>query len=231
MSEHSMVRLSERDWEAVRKVSLFAGLPIGSVEALIDHATIEEAPVRTMLFHQGDEVDRFYIIIEGWVKLSRLTAEGDQAVIAVFTRGEPFAQAAMFDSGRYPVSAETVAPSRLLSVPAGSFMAKIENDGALAMRMLAAMSRQLRYLVQQVEQLQAKSAPQRVGNFLLPLLPRPDRPGTIHLPYDKSLIAARLGMKPETFSRAMAKLREVGVRTEGNAVIVPEPDRLKRYCE
>jgi hypothetical protein len=54
---------------------------------------------------------------------------------------------------------------------------------------------------------------------------------TFELPFDKSLIARRLGMKPETFSRALAKLRGIGVETQGATVNVEDLDRLRAYCE
>jgi CRP-like cAMP-binding protein len=218
-------------------LSILAGMPLfrglGELEigGLIEHASILTAPNRKTLFVQGDLADRFYVILDGWVKLSRLTKDGEQAVIAVFTRAESFGEAVILESREFPATAEVVAPSRLLVVPAAPFLRVLRTNNDLALNMLASMSRRLHYLVQQVEQLQAKSAPQRVGNFLLPLLPELDGPVTVLLPYDKSLIAARLGMKPETFSRALGKLRKVGVRAEGSAVIVPRPKELQKFCE
>ena len=129
------------------------------------------------------------------------------------------------------VTAEAVEPARVLVVPAKPFVEAISSDPKLAMSMLASMSHHLRHLVTQVEQLQAKSASQRVGAFLLRLNAGGDEAITVHLPYDKSLIAARLGMKPETFSRALAKLRRLGIHSEGTNVSVPEPRVLRRYCE
>jgi len=164
-------------------------------------------------FFQEERAESFFVVLNGWVKLSRETVEGDEYVIGMFSRGESFAEAAIFDSGRFPVTAEAVEPARVLVVPAKPFMETISLDPQLAMSMLATMSRRLRHLVTQVEQLQAKSAPQRVGAFLLRLSDGVDGAITVQLPYDKSLIAARLGMKPETFSRALAKLRHLGIHS------------------
>jgi CRP-like cAMP-binding protein len=63
-----------------------------------------------MLFQQGDKATAFFLILDGWVKLFRMNPEGLEAVIGVFSRGECFAEAAMFLGGRYPVSAEIVTP-------------------------------------------------------------------------------------------------------------------------
>ncbi len=225
-----MAHLDPVNFDLVRRTVMFNGLPVKTVHALLGAARVIECPRGAILFVRGDVADRFYVILRGWVKLSRETADGDEHVIGIFSRGEAFAEAAIFGSGRFPVTAEVVEKARLVVIPAAPLLAAIRADGELAINILGAMSHRLRYLVGQVEQIRAKSAPQRVGEFLLRLSPGEKGPLTIHLPYDKSLIAARLGMKPETFSRALAKLRELGVHCEGNDVILTEPDVLQRYC-
>jgi len=96
--------------------------------------------------------------------------------------------------------------------------------------MLAAMSRHLRELVTALEQLQSHSASQRLATFLLGLVPSDSGAADLHLPIDKGLIAARLGMKPETLSRALATLREEGLQISGERVRVPDVERLRRLA-
>jgi len=198
---------------------------------LLVHAVTTQVDVGAVLFVQGDQASRFFAVLSGWIKLSRMMPDGNQAVIGIFTRGDSFAEAAIFGPGEYPVTAEVVTAARLVAIPARPMLAAIAADPTLAINMLASMSQRLRYLVGQLEQLQGKSAPQRLGSFLLRLVPENDGPARIRLPYDKSLIAARLGMKPETFSRSLAKLRPLGVHGEGSDVVVAKPTLLRRYCE
>jgi hypothetical protein len=81
-------------------------------------------------------------------------------------------------------------------------------------------------MAQRVEQLTAQSATQRVAEFLTSLAPCTEGPCTIALPYDKSVIAGRLGLKPESLSRIFAKLRSIGVDVRASHVIVSEMARL-----
>ena len=92
----------------------------------------------------------------------------------------------------------------------------------LALKMLASMSRRLRGFVQQVEQLTVKSATQRLASFLEKLVDVEEGSDEFQLPLDKMLIAGRLGMQPETLSRALSKLRSIGVATEGHRVIIKD---------
>ncbi len=226
-----MPQLSRDDLEVLLRVPLFSGLKQELLETLIDGAQVRTITAGAVLFLQGDPADRFYAILNGWVKLWRETVAGGETVVGIFTQGESFAEAAIFDSARYPVNAEIVASARLLSIPARPFIGAIERDPGLAVHMLACMSRHMRGLVAQLEQVQARSAAQRVAAFLLRLGPAVQSSQLIELPYDKSLVAARLGMRPETFSRALSQLRDTGIEVKGGLVLIPDTAELARFCE
>ena len=53
----------------------------------------------------------------------------------------------------------------------------------------------------------------------------------VTLPYDKFLIAGRLGMKPESLSRSFSKLKTVGVRINRNHAEIDNIDRLRQFSE
>jgi CRP-like cAMP-binding protein len=93
--------------------------------------------------------------------------------------------------------------------------------------MIASTSQHLHRMVQRIEQLTAQSATQRVADFLTSLALCRKGPCTIALPYDKSVIAGRLGLKPESLSRVFAKLRSVGVDVRASHVVVNEMAKLR----
>ena len=226
-----MPTIPEHDWPVLHRIPLFAGLSPDALNALLASAKVSTYAPDTVLFMQDDPADRFFAILSGWVKLWRETPSGEETVLAVFTRGDTFAEAAMFDSGRYPVNAEVVEESRILVIPARPFLSVVSTNSAIALRMLGSMSRHMRGLVAQLEQVQAKSAPQRIASFLLRQDHKDSGPVSVKLPYDKFLIAARLGMRPETFSRALSKLRPLGVQATGSVVVIDDPVELRRFAE
>ena len=136
----------------------------------------------------------------------------------------------MFAGGYFPVSAQAVTDLRALSIPSKAFADCVQSDVKMAFAMLGSLSLRLRMLVQQVEQLQVQSAPQRVGSFLLKLCPRGQGNASFRLPLEKSLVAKRLGIQPETFSRALAKLRPIGVEVHGSVVSIADIDALREFC-
>lgn len=210
---------------------LFKGLAPDVLRTLLQDASVRRYTRNTMLFLQGEPAERFYVVFDGWVRLFRETPDGHETVIAVFTRGESFAEAASFADGVFPVTAAVAEEARLLVVPASSFMARLRENPELALNMLASMSHHLRGLVQQVEQRTVKSSTQRLSAFLLRLCPVDAPSAVISFPTEKALVAARLGMQPETLSRALAKLRVIGVETREREVIVPDVAALRRLGE
>ncbi len=194
---------------------------------LLADAWIQCFARNAVLFLQDDPASRFYVVIDGWVKLFRTSEEGEESIIAVFGGGESFAEAAIFDSGIYPVSAAVVDDSRLLVVPAKSFLGELSQHGEYAFNIMASMSRHLHRLIYQVEQLTLRSSTERVAEFLLKLCPRTEGAANVRLPLDKALIAGRLGMQPETLSRSLAKLRRFGVESKGAEVTIPDIAALR----
>ena len=220
--------LTAPDRELVRRVPLFAGLDPVMLERLLAPARVENWPRGSLLFSQDEPATHFYVVLVGWVKIYRTTADGQESVVHVFTRGDSFAEAAIFAGGQYPVSAAAASASRLLSIPAKPFLEVIEREPAVARNMLAAMSRHLRRLVTRLEQLQSHSATERVATFLVSLIHDGHGAQDLRLPIDKALLAARLGMQPETLSRALARLRKSGIEIEGERIHVPDVERLRQ---
>lgn len=219
--------LEKRDYELVTQTPLFCDLDEQTVISLIKDGHVKIVERKTTLFVKGEPADRFYVILEGWVKLTRQSIEGSESVISVFTKGETFAEAAMFSQDGYPVSASTVDDCRLLIVPATSVFRAIREDSECALSMIASVSRHMRGLIRQIEQLSVRSSTERLVSFLLSQCGDNAKEATISLPIEKALLAGRLGMQPETLSRSLAKLRDVGVQTVGNQVEIPDVSALK----
>ncbi|WP_448191507.1 Crp/Fnr family transcriptional regulator [Azospirillum sp. sgz301742] len=222
--------LKPNDLETARAAPLFQRMPDVTMDRLLAGASVMAVPRFGTLFFQDEQADRFYLLLSGSVKLFRLTAEGDEAVVTLVGPGQVFAEADVFASARYPLSAEAVEPTRVLIFTAEAFFTCMRTDPEVALRVVEALSQRIRGFVQQIEHLHVRSTPQRVASFLLNLCPETGKDVRFELPFEKSLIARRLGMQPETFSRALAKLRKIGVETRGAAVFIANTAKLKDFC-
>lgn len=217
--------------EVIGALALFDGLDAAAISRLVAAAQLRHAPKGQMLHLQDDPADYFYVIVQGWVKLFRETLEGTEAIIDVLTNGHLFGENAVFENDCYSCAAEAIEDTTLISLPTSLLKSMIESHNQLALNMLSSMSRHRLQQHREIEHLNVQNAPQRIGCFLLRLC-KPDQaaPVTLHLPYDKTLIASRLGMKPETFSRALAKLKEqTGIRIVGPTVYIDRLQTLVSY--
>lgn len=222
--------LSRSDREAIRGAPMFSALPTIAFDALLAHSEFQVRVRHSTLFEQGEPATAFYLVLEGWAKLFRMTVGGDEAVVGVFSRGDCLADAPCLTGGEYPVSGETVTDARLLAVPAYRIIELIRSSPEVGLAMLASTSLHLRKLVDQIEELKARTGPQRLANFLVALAPVTRGSCTISLPYEKLLIAGRLGMKPESLSRAFQRLQSVGVWIDQNIVVVRDVARLSEFA-
>jgi CRP/FNR family transcriptional regulator, dissimilatory nitrate respiration regulator len=223
--------LAPHDADLLRNLPLFQQLAEPVLSSLLATATVRNVERGTDLFVQGDPADQFFIVLEGWVKLYRINRDGAEAVVTMVNAGESFAEAAMFAQSSFPVCAQAVTDLRVLSITSQAFARCVQADARTAFAMLGSLSMRLRTLVQQIEQLHVQSAPQRVGGFLLKLCPAGQGNASFMLPLEKSLVARRLGIQPETFSRALAKLRPVGVEVQGAVVSISNIDALREFCQ
>jgi CRP-like cAMP-binding protein len=223
--------ITSQDRELLARLPLFAGFTPSVLEALLADAWVQSFARNTVLFFQDEPATRFYVVFDGWVKLFRTSEDGDESVISIFGRGESFAEAVIFKGGHYPVGAVAVDDTRLLVVPGKSFIRQLCDHGEYALNIMAAMSRHLHHLVNQVEQLTLKSSTERVAGFLVKLCPKQTGAVVVRLPMDKALIAGRLGMQPETLSRSLAKLRRLGVESRGSEVRIPDVLALKHLSD
>ncbi|MCZ7657874.1 MAG: Crp/Fnr family transcriptional regulator [Xanthobacteraceae bacterium] len=228
--EHGSSAPTPADVAVVSRIAVFRGLKPETIQRIVAPATVATLREREVLFRQGDPATAFFITLDGWVKLYRITLAGEETVIHVLTKGDSFAEAVAFTGASYPATAEAVSEARVVRIPADHVVRCIREMPDIALAMIASTSQHLHHLVQQVEQLKAQSGVQRVAEFLAGLCPGDQGGCMIALPYDKVLIAARLGLKPESLSRAFAKLRSFGVDVRASHVAVRDIARLRQLA-
>lgn len=222
----------KREHELIARESLlFSSAPRVVVDSLLERATISAAVRGTTIFSQDDPADAIYVVLDGWVKLYRIVSSGTEAVVGVFTRGHSFGEAVALRGDAYPVFAEAVTDCTLMRIDARELLRHLKDNPEVAIAMLTATYAHLHNFVAQIEQLKARTGPQRVAEFLLELTQSPVGSCSVQLPYDKILIAGRLGMKPESLSRAFTKLREQGVRIQQNSAEIDDVESLRDYAE
>ncbi len=221
--------MSESDWTSVRTTPLLEPFPDDTVRHLLSDRSPRSCEAGRVLFLQGDPAETFFLVLDGCVKSFRVNAGGEEVVLGVYRSGEWLGDEAILMDELYFTSADVVASARLLAIPRAILWERMRQDPNLAVSVLQATSTRLDSLCRQIAELKLLSASQRVGRFLLDIAPALESPMVLGLPYGKGLIARHLGMKPESFSRALAKLRTAGVVVEDRHVVISDVELLSCY--
>ena len=223
--------LNDHDLQAVSRIPLFEGLAAEAVSRITAEARAIAYESRTLIFSRGDLADRFFVVLIGRVRLFVLDLEGRESVIEVIAAGQSFAEAAMFGTCRVPVNAEAEAGTRLIHVPAKPVLALIDSDAAAARAMMDSLARWQRHLIGRVGGFKTRTPGQRLAAALLALTDVAEGTVTVQLGQTKAGLAGHIGITPESLSRAMARLRDIGVDSHGRAVVIADVARLRRYCQ
>jgi len=217
--------------EIARSSLLLAHVSDEIADRFLSEARIRDYPRGAQIFLQGEAAQSVFIAIDGWVKLYRTTRSGAEAVVGVLTRGSSFAETMALQSVRYPVAAEAVTDCRLLHISARAMQRWLKEEPELMLAVLASSYAHMRTLITQIEGLKAKTGAQRLAAFLLELCPCETGACTVKLPYEKVLIAGRLGIQPESLSRAFARLKCAGVSVRHSNAAIADVAALRRFAE
>lgn len=215
----------------IKRLSLFRAATEPTAKALTSAAQFLSFDKGEALFMQEDPAEWMFVILSGWVKLFRETMDGSEAVIDMATKGELVGETAIFEDGLHSYSAAAAEKTEVLRLPCSLLKKAVNDEQPVALALLASMSRHRKRQSREIESLTLQNASQRIGCFLLRHCQQMDLNAIeLKLPYDKSLIAARLGMKSETFSRALNKLRqETNITVKGSMVKIPSIDVISAY--
>ncbi len=217
--------------EELKKHLLFQRLEeeqLKQVEARAKMVRLEDGQY---LFRQGEPAKRFYLLMEGHIKLFRLAPDGNEKVIELVYEGQSFAEALMFrNEPRYPVCAQSLGKSLVMSIDADHYKNLLRGSVDLCMALLADMSYRLRALIREIDDLSLHSATCRVAAFMLTRAPEDAAEFELDVP--KHVIASRLSVKPETFSRIIKNLksRQV-VEIKGSHVRLLDRNALEQVAD
>ncbi len=199
----------------IENVPLFNGLPAEHMEDVRRIALEKTYGRGETIFLDGDDGDGFYVVLEGKVKVSKVSVEGKEQILHIFGPGEPFGEVPVFTGKPFPANAQALSKSVLAFFPKNRFISLINSNPSLALNMLAVLSTRLRQFTVQVENLSLKEVPERLAAYLLFLSSEQGGTDEVTLPISKGQLASLLGTIPETLSRIFSKMSTGGLIAVG----------------
>jgi CRP/FNR family transcriptional activator FtrB len=218
------------DLEQLRHAKLFAGLMAEDVARVTRGAFVQTLPKGAELFQRGDPADFLHVILSGRVALTGTITGSTDVVVDFFSTGDTIIAPAVMLQAPYLMSCRIVTDARILMLPGESFRNQLAGDAKLAHATAMMLARYWRRLVRQIMELKLRSAPERLAAYLLTLTRKTEGSATVALAEERKLIAGRLGIAPESLSRAFAMLKDEGITGRGAEVHIADVARLRAYA-
>jgi CRP/FNR family transcriptional activator FtrB len=217
--------------ELLRLTPLFESLDDRVLGELAARTMETRLPEDAILCRQGEVPQHLHVLLEGQVALWASAPDESRAAVEVIRPPGYFVLATVLTRLPYMMTAQAVTPVHMLLVDVSGLHTLLARDVGLANTLLRAEALNFRALVRQVQDLKLRTAAQRLGCYLLALTEDPEATtARYRLPFDKRLLAARLGCRQENLSRAFAALRNVGVETHGSRVILHDIPALREFA-
>ena len=217
----------------IAALPLFQNMEKDLLGGLISSSRLVTLPKGEVFVEQGQPISRFYIVLDGWCGASRTNSDGQESILQIFRRGDSVPDINQSEANKisaYNMQALTevhllmISPSLLQNAArlSPTFNANIQNETV----------RRANELRDHVEQLTLHTAEERVGRFLLQIRNLdPNCTTQLDIPFDKSIVASYLGIKPETFSRCLKQFKEQGIAVDGLHLRLPDRLALCDYCD
>lgn len=233
ISSHSPLQcqITQEDQSTILDFPFFRNLSTSTVKELFRLSNLKTYKKGSLLFLEGEPASRIYVILSGWVKIYKSTTDGNETVEKMLSSGNLVIETSLFSNEKYFNSAQISNDAKLMSFPASIYRNLLNKDLALALNSLKYLTQSSRKHLNQIDNNRLKSSKERVGWFLLKQFIEQKNPNTILLPYEKTIIASLLDMKPETFSRSLKSFKNNGLSSEKHQIQIKDIKMLCHYCD
>ncbi|GGC60332.1 Crp/Fnr family transcriptional regulator [Marinobacter halophilus] len=222
--------LDENDGlEALRSHALFSSLKSNDLDSLIHQSRRLRLGHHQLLYRQDMPAHHFFFVLSGRLRLYRLDSSGIDRTLDSIAPGDCFAEVMIYaDPPRYACYAEALKSSEVLMIPVKAYQELLDQRPEYAQAALRHYAMRAVSRFHDLEIMTVQNARDRLIRYLIDLLPNGTHEGgEVELPLPKCLVASRLAMQPETFSRILADLKANGlVRVNRSKLFISDPQRL-----
>jgi CRP/FNR family transcriptional regulator, dissimilatory nitrate respiration regulator len=197
--------------EELARIALFEGLEPRTLALVAGIATPRRYRRGAAIFAEGEPGAGFHVVVEGRVKVFKLSPDGKEQILHVWGPGEPFGEVAALEGRPFPAHAEALEDCRTAYLPRAGLLELIRRSPEFALELLGELAGRLRRFAQMVESLALREVPGRLAAYLLLLDDRQGGAGRVELDLAKGQLANLLGTMPETLSRILARLAREGL--------------------
>ena len=191
---------------------LFPEVPRGPQDKLSCISSVEDFAPQASIFYEGDPCRHLFEVLEGVLRVYKLTPDGRRQVTGFLYPGQVLGLGFMES---YAYTAEAVTAVKLCRYKRDSLDRVMDDQPALARRLLTITASELATAQDQMLLLGRKTASERIASFLLRLSDHNaeigEDPAEVYLPMTRTDIGDYLGLTTETVSRTISRFKARGL--------------------
>lgn len=225
-----------RERALLRDVEIFAELDERALEHVLRAAHRRRVAKGETAFRQDEEALSFYVLVEGRLKVTQATAEGQRVVVRFIGPGEMFGCVAVFGGRHYPGTATAVEDCRMIGFTKGAMEHLMERHPRLAMNTLGTVGGRLQETQARLRELSTERVERRIAHALIRLAEQAGRRVASGIRFDFAIsrqdVAEMSGTTLHTVSRTLSAWEEQGIVEGGRQKItIRKPDALLAIAE
>ncbi len=213
--------------EILKDSLFFKGLSDDLLREIENLAFVKTYEKNEEIFAEGERAYGFFLILEGHVKIYKLSPKGKEQIIHLLGPGEIFAEVVLSGVDTYPAYAQAITPLKVALFEKSRFLKLIQRRPEIALSLIGIFAMKLRSLVKTIENLTLREAGERLLHYIWELS-HEGKKKTLELKVNKTHLALLLGITPETLSRLFQRFRDEGIiELEKNKITLLEPEKIK----
>lgn len=216
--------------EEMGKLRIFHNVDRARVDEMLRVSFLQRFPAGVVLVNEGDAADFLHVVVDGRIEVYSAYRDRE-TTIAILGPGHCFITAAVVLDRVYLKSARSLMPARVLLIPAEAVRRCFAEDGAFARCLASDLAASYRMVIKELKNQKLRSGIERLANWLLARLAEQGNASRFELPFEKKVLAARLGMAPEVLSRSFAALAPYKVKVTGALVEIRDAEALAKLAQ
>ncbi|UWR22124.1 Crp/Fnr family transcriptional regulator [Sulfitobacter sp. S190] len=209
----------------------FSKLDTRQIRSVLDQATSRRCEADHCVFSEGDVADRFYMLLDGYVRVTRVTPEGEQVTSLHIPAGQLLGIAKALGRDTYPASAVTASESILLSWPMRLWESFMQDFDGFATETYKIVGERVGEMNNRIVELATQQVEQRVANAILRLINQTGRKVEdgieIDFPITRQDLSELTATTLHTVSRLLSAWEKEGlVTSKRKRITVRDPHAL-----
>ena len=149
--------------ELLQSVSIFWDLNENSLGHIADKMVAKHFENGNYIFLEDSEGEQCFFVLEGSVKVTRLSKDGREVILAMLNEGDFFGEMSLLDGESRSANVIALEKTKVLTLDRNDFIAVVNNYPQIAVQLLKELARRLRKSDRQIASLSLSDAEKRIA--------------------------------------------------------------------